>query len=171
MSLSLAQKLDPAMSRLQKAVLAFGNTDEIFAVAVSHPIVRFHYMLGLILTPMAGWVGGTFLGCAFSALLPEAVRAAFAVAIYGMFIAIVAPVARQLKSVAIVVGIAVAMSVTLHFCPLFSWISEGFSIILCTLAAAALGAWLFPVHEAQSPPSAPTPALAAEKTSPESAAG
>ena len=138
-----------------KAVLAFGNTDEIFAVAVSHPIVRFHYMLGLILTPMAGWVGGTFLGCAFSALLPEAVRAAFAVAIYGMFIAIVAPVARQLKSVAIVVGIAVAMSVTLHFCPLFSWISEGFSIILCTLAAAALGAWLFPVHEAQSPPSAP----------------
>ena len=159
MSLSLAQKLDPAMSRLQKAVLAFGNTDEIFAVAVSH------------LTPMAGWVGGTFLGCAFSALLPEAVRAAFAVAIYGMFIAIVAPVARQLKSVAIVVGIAVAMSVTLHFCPLFSWISEGFSIILCTLAAAALGAWLFPVHEAQSPASAPTPALAAEKTSPDSAAG
>ena len=147
MSLSLAQKLDPAMSRLQKAVLAFGNTDEIFAVAVSHPVVRFHYMLGLILTPMAGWVGGTFLGCAFSALLPEAVRAAFAVAIYGMFIAIVAPVARQLKSVAIVVGIAVAMSVTLHVCPLFSWISEGFSIILSTLAAAALGAWLFPVQE------------------------
>ena len=171
MSLSLAQKLDPAMSRLQKAVLAFGNTDEIFAVAVSHPVVRFHYMLGLILTPMAGWGGGTFLGCAFSALLPEAVRAAFAVAIYGMFIAIVAPVARQLKSVAIVVGIAVAMSVTLHFCPLFSWISEGFSIILCTLAAAALGAWLFPVHEAQSPASASTPALAAEKTSSDSAAG
>lgn len=68
MSLSLAQKLDPAMSRLQKAMLAFGNTDEIFAVAVSHPVVQFHYMLGLILTPMAGWVGGTFLGCAFSAL-------------------------------------------------------------------------------------------------------
>ena len=41
MSLSLAQKLDPALSRWQKAILAFGNTDEIFAVAVSHPVVYF----------------------------------------------------------------------------------------------------------------------------------
>lgn len=150
MSLSLAQKLDPALSRWQKAILAFGNTDEIFAVAVSHPVVYFRYMLGLILTPMAGWVGGTFLGCAFSALLPTAIRSAFAVAIYGMFIAIIAPVARQLKSVAVVIGIAVILSVTLRICPWFSWISEGFSIILCTIIAAALGAWLFPVQEAES---------------------
>ena len=141
---------DAAEQALQKAILAFGNTDEIFAVAASHPVVYFRYMLGLILTPMAGWVGGTFLGCAFSALLPTAIRSAFAVAIYGMFIAIIAPVARQLKSVAVVIGIAVILSVTLRICPWFSWISEGFSIILCTIIAAALGAWLFPVQEGHS---------------------
>ena len=143
MSLSLAQKLDPAMSRLQKAVLAFGNTDEIFAVAVSHPIVRFHYMLGLILTPMAGWVGGTFLGCAFSALLPEAVRAAFAVAIYGMFIAIVVPPARRFKGVLVVALMAAALSCAFKFLPFLDFLG-GFSVIICTVIAAAAGALIFP---------------------------
>ena len=34
MSFSLSQKLDPAMPILQRCLLAFGNTDEIFAVAM-----------------------------------------------------------------------------------------------------------------------------------------
>ena len=34
MSLSLSQKLDPAMPVWKRALIAFGNTDEIFAVAM-----------------------------------------------------------------------------------------------------------------------------------------
>lgn len=147
MSLSLAQKLDPALTTLQKGLLAFGNTDEIFAVAISQPVIRFPYMFGLMIMPFLGWTGGTLLGCLFSTLLPEAVRSAFGVAIYGMFIAIVCPAARQLRPVAVVALSAVMLSTVIRICPLLSWISEGFSIILCTLAAAALGAALYPVQE------------------------
>lgn len=148
MSLSLAQKLDPALSQLQKGILAFGNTDEIFAVAVTQSVVHFPYMLGLMIVPFLGWTGGTLLGCLFSTLLPEAVRSAFGAAIYGMFIAIVCPAARQLRPVAVVALSAAALSALIRYCPLLSWISEGFSIILCTLAAAALGAVLYPIQEA-----------------------
>ena len=40
--------------------------------------------------------------------------------------------------------IAVSMSCLFAFLPLFSFISDGFRIILCAVSASALGAWLMP---------------------------
>lgn len=148
MSLSLAQRLDEKMGFLSKAIIAFGNTDEIFAVAVSHKQVRFWYMAGLIVVPVLGWTSGTFLGGTFSTLLPLSLRSAFSVAIYGMFIAILCPAARKIKSVALVCLISVLLSSFLFWSPWFQWLSGGFSIILCTLVAAGLGATFYPVKEA-----------------------
>ncbi len=34
MSLALAQKLEPSVTLLERCLIAFGNTDEIFAVAI-----------------------------------------------------------------------------------------------------------------------------------------
>ena len=150
MSLSLSQRLDAGMTTPWRALLAFGNTDEIFAVASSQPgeIGRV-YLTGLICLPYVGWAGGTLLGAAAGALLPALLTDALGIAIYGMFLAVILPPARSRRSVRLVVVAAAVMSCILRYAPAFSSISGGFSIILCAVSAAALGAWRFPVREAE----------------------
>ena len=71
MSLSLTQKVDPQMTTLQRAIVAHGVTDEIFAVSTSrYEGVGYRYMIALMVLPILGWTAGTFLGGAARALLP-----------------------------------------------------------------------------------------------------
>ena len=85
MSVSLSQKLDRSVKTFQRMLIAYGNTDEIFAVASSKPgSVGSRYMYGLIFLPVIGWVGGTLAGAVASTLLPAAVISALGVALYGM---------------------------------------------------------------------------------------
>ena len=147
MSVSLSQKLDESVKVRQRLLIAYGNTDEIFAVASAKPgTVGKWYMYGLILIPVAGWVGGTLTGAVASTLLPAAIISALGVALYGMFIAIVVPVARESREVLLVVAAALILSTAFYYLPVLKEISSGFSIIICTVAAAALGGCLFPVE-------------------------
>ena len=148
MSVSLSQKLDSSVKTFQRMLIAYGNTDEIFAVASSKPgSVGSRYMYGLIFLPVLGWVGGTLTGAVASTLLPAAVISALGVALYGMFIAIVVPVAKESREVLIVVGAALVFSTAFYYLPVLQDISSGFTIIICTVAAAGIGAVLFPVKE------------------------
>ena len=148
MSLSLGQKLDGTMTTLRRMIFSFANTDEIFAVASSQPgRVGNTYLYGLMLAPMIGWSTGTLLGAVAGQLLPAFVRSALGVAIYGMFLAIILPPARKEKPVRVVVLIAVVLSLCFRYVPLLNTLSSGFVIIICAVAASALGAWLFPVKE------------------------
>lgn len=148
MSISLSQKLDSSVKSFQRMLIAYGNTDEIFAVASSKPgSVGSRYMYGLIALPVLGWVGGTLTGAVASTLLPAAVISALGVALYGMFIAIVVPVAKENREVLIVAGSALLFSTAFYYLPVLREISSGFTIIICTVAAAGIGAVLFPVKE------------------------
>ena len=148
MSLSLSRKLDESMGTLQRMIFSFANTDEIFAVASSQPgKVGKRYLYGLMITPWIGWSLGTLLGSAAGTLLPEFVRTALGIAIYGMFLAIILPPARKLGPVRFVVIIAVALSLCFHYIPGLNTVSGGFVIIICGVAAAAAGALLFPIKE------------------------
>ena len=148
MSLSLSRKLDGSMGTPQRLVFSFANTDEIFAVASSQPgKVGKYYLYGLMLTPWIGWSLGTFLGAAAGTLLPAFVRSALGIAIYGMFLAIILPPARESRPVRFVVLIAVALSLCFHYIPGLNTVSSGFVIIICGVLAAAAGAWLFPAEE------------------------
>lgn len=148
MSLSLSQKLDSRVTLLQRCIVAFGNTDEIFAVASSKPgTIGARYLYGLILGPMLGWTGGTLAGAVASGLLPAMVQSALGVAIYGMFIAIVVPPARQFRPVLAVVVIALVLSCGFAWLPVLRQVSAGFAIIFCTVLAAGAGAILFPLEE------------------------
>ncbi len=148
MSLSLSQKLDSRVTLLQRCIVAFGNTDEIFAVASSKPgTIGARYLYGLILGPVLGWTGGTLAGAVASGLLPAMVQSALGVAIYGMFIAIVVPPARQFRPVLAVVLIALALSCGFAWLPVLRQVSAGFAIIFCTVLAAGAGAILFPLEE------------------------
>lgn len=148
MSLSLSQKLDSRVTLLQRCIVAFGNTDEIFAVASSKPgTIGARYLYGLILGPVLGWTGGTLAGAVASGLLPAMVQSALGAAIYGMFIAIVVPPARQFRPVLAVVLIALALSCGFAWLPVLRQVSAGFAIIFCTVLAAGAGAILFPLEE------------------------
>ena len=148
MSLSLSQKLAPGIGLLDRLLMAFLNTDEVFAVASSQPgLVGRRYFLGLMLAPYLGWSGGTVLGAAAGAVLPAGVRSARGIAIYGMFLAIIIPPAKKQPPVRRVLLLAVALSCLVAWTPLSRVVSSGFSIILCTLLAAGAGAWLFPREE------------------------
>ena len=148
MSLSLSRKLDGSMGTLQRLVFSFANTDEIFAVSSAQSgKVGKRYLYGLMLAPWIGWSLGTFLGAAAGTLLPEFVRTALGIAIYGMFLAIILPPARKNGPVCFVVLVAVALSLCFHYIPGLNTVSSGFVIIICGVLAAAAGAWLFPAGE------------------------
>ena len=140
MSIALSQKLDSSFKQIHTLILGHAVTDEIFAI---RPL----YFAGLAALPYIGWAGGTAAGAFFGALLPETLRAALSVSIYGMFIAIIIPAAKKEKPVLAVVLIAVAISCCLYYIPLFDGITSGFSVIICAVAASAAGALIFPVKE------------------------
>lgn len=148
MSLSLGQKLDKTMTTLHRMCFAFANTDEIFAVASSQPgTVGKHYLYGLMVMPFAGWTLGTLLGAVAGQILPEFIRTALGVAIYGMFLAIILPPAKKEKPVRAVVLIVIALSLAFRYLPVLNQLSGGFVIIICAVTASAIGAALFPVKE------------------------
>jgi predicted branched-subunit amino acid permease len=148
MGLSLGRKLDESMGTVQRMIFSFANTDEIFAVASSQPgKIGKHYLYGLMIAPWIGWSLGTLIGAAAGTLLPVFVRSALGIAIYGMFLAIILPPARQRRPVRFVVLTAVALSLCFRYIPGLNTVSSGFVIIICGVAAAALGAWRFPAKE------------------------
>lgn len=145
MSLSLSQKLERKTGTLARLALAFGITDETFVVGSLKPgTLTAPFMLGLILMPVAGWNLGTLMGGCISTLLPQALQNAMGIALYAMFIALIIPAAKASAHVLCIICIAVAVQCGLNYIPMFSFLSDGFRVIISTVAAAGLGAWLFP---------------------------
>ena len=148
MSISLSQKLGADVRTADRFAIAFFNTDEIFAVASSQPgqVCR-AYMYGLGVLPWIGWAGGTIAGALAGNILPAIVTSSLGVAIYGMFIAIVVPVARQERPVAACVAIAILLSCAFEFLPALQRIPSGFTVILCAVIASAVMALVAPIPE------------------------
>lgn len=146
MGISLSQKLDGTFNTPRRLITSFGITDEIFAVASSQEgKITARYLYGMILVAFLGWTSGTFLGASAGEILPTSVTDAMGLALYGMFLAIIIPPAKKTKGVFAVVMIAAGLSLMFYY--LLPAVTSGFSVIICAVAAAALGAWLFPVKE------------------------
>lgn len=146
MSLSLSQKISKEVSMKERLVMAFANTDEIFAVAMAHDKeLTLKYMLGLEILPILGWTAGTACGAVACDILPKSLGSALGIALYGMFVAIVVPVAKKSRPVFLVVIFTILFSCLMYYVPIFHCISNGIAIILATVAGAVLGAVLFPV--------------------------
>jgi predicted branched-subunit amino acid permease len=148
MSMSFSQRIKPNMPLAEKMIAAFAITDEIFAVAsLKKGDVTFKYITGLVSGPYAFWSLGTLLGAYATNLLPLAVQQSMGIALYAMFIALILPAARESLAITVVAGTAVAVSVLFKTLPFLSTISAGYVIIICTIVAAALGAYFFPREE------------------------
>lgn len=146
MSMSLSQKADKSINLPLRCFFSYFHTDEIFAVASGEKSFSKVFFSGLIITPFLGWTLGTLCGAIGGNILPDIVCNALGIALYGMFIAIFIPAAKQSSKVMWVVIIAVVLSSCFYYIPGLNKISSGFSIIICAVAAAALGAVLFPVE-------------------------
>ncbi len=150
MSVSLAQKLTPTIRFRDKLIVAYSNTDEIFAVAVSNNgEIGKKYMLGLMCLPILGWVGGTFAGAVAGNILPAMITSALGLAIYGMFVAIVVPVAKKEKATALCVALAIALSCVFYYVPALKTVPSGFTVIICSVLASALFAIIAPVNKSE----------------------
>ncbi|MBE6880324.1 MAG: AzlC family ABC transporter permease [Ruminococcaceae bacterium] len=147
MAISLSQKTDGKFRGLYRWLLGFFITDEIFAVASNEKSVSRSFFTGLSLIPWLGWTMGTLLGALLGNVLPDSLMSALCIAIYGMFVAIVAPKAKKSKSLLIVVFIALALSCIFYYTPVLKEISSGITISVCAILAAVIGAIVFPVKE------------------------
>lgn len=146
MALSLSQKLDKSFTTPHRLLASYGITDEIFAVcSAQRGALTPAYMYGMILISAVGWVLGTFLGASAGELLPPSVTSAMGIVLYGMFIAIIIPPSRKRKSILFVTIAAALLSIFFRY--VLTFISGGFAMMICAIAAAALGAWLFPAPD------------------------
>lgn len=148
MSLALGQKFGPEVGTSKRLAAAFFNTDEVFALGMAREgKLTVSYFLGAGTVAAIGWTAGTAMGAFAGSLLPPMIRAALGVMLYGMFIAIVVPQAREEKPMLLSLVLALVFSCLFTWVPLLNRVSAGLAIVICTVAAAAICALVFPVDE------------------------
>ncbi len=151
MSFSLAQKLNRSAPHWHRYLMAYSVTDEIFALDASLDRAlppAYHY--GITSAAVPGWVLGTLAGAVSGNILPSFVISALGVAIYGMFLAIIIPPARQNRAVLLVVLSAMGLSFLFSILPVLNRITSGFVIIITTVTVAGIAAWLKPIEDGRT---------------------
>lgn len=149
MSCALSQRLSEELSTGHRLALGFYLTDELFGITIARPgKVRPVYTYGADCVAIPSWAAGTALGIIVGNVLPVSLVSALSVALYGMFIAIVIPPAKQNKVILLLVCASFACSWAFSVIPLVSGLSSGTRIIILTVLLSSLAAAIFPVKEA-----------------------
>lgn len=148
MSCALGQRFAPDMPMRHRLLMGYTITDELFGIAIAQPgTVNPWYSYGAVSLTLPSWAIGTMCGVLAGNALPARVVSALSVALYGMFIAIIVPPAKQNKVIAALVALSFAASFLLRRIPLIAGMTEGSVTILLTVVIAALAAILFPVAD------------------------
>ena len=148
MSCALSQKLPAETPLLPRLLIGFDVTDEIFGVSIAYPgRLNPVYTYGVILAALPGWALGTFFGVLMGNALPVRLVSALSVALYGMFIAVIVPPARQNRVIAVLIVLSMALSWLFSAVELFQFMSSGAQVIVLTVAISAFAAWRFPIRE------------------------
>ena len=148
MSCALSQRFSPDTSLFHRLLVGFDVTDEIFGITIARPgSVNPFYSYGAMIVAIPCWSIGTALGVIAGNLLPLRVVSALSVALFGMFLAIIIPPAKQNRVVGIFVFISFAASFAAAKLPLISQLSDGTRTILLTVIIAGIAAALFPIKQ------------------------
>ena len=150
MSISLSQKVSKNVKMMDRFIISFANTDEVFAVATGlSGSVGKRFLYGLIIPPYIGWSLGTFIGASAGNILPENVISALGVAIYAMFIAIVIPPSKKHKGTLYCIIFAIALSLIFSYVPVLNAIPQGLRVIISAVIASTILAIIEPVDIAE----------------------
>ena len=148
MGVSMSQKVEEKMPLWQRLLVAFGITDEIYAVSMGRKCdLTAPYMAGLIIPPIFGWTGGTLVGSVATNFMPEILAEAMGIALYGMFIAVIVPPSKKNIKVLCAVLLAIGLSVIFTYMPYLNRLETGWAVIIITIAVSSIAATLFPVKE------------------------
>ena len=150
MSLSLTQKLDPKITLLERCLIAFGVTDEIFAISISKSkgYVQKWFILGIELLAWFSWSFGTLLGVVMGDVLPVFLINALSIAIYAMFISIVFSGVFADPKIIPAITLSAGLSCLIYFLPALEGL-RAISCVICGLIASIVGALLFPIKEVE----------------------
>lgn len=153
MSCSLTQKLSPETKLLHRLALSYCMTDEIFGLSISvDGFLRPVYTYGITVISVSGWCLGTVLGVVAGNILPALVTNALGVAMYGMFLAIIIPPAKENHFLGALVAVSMAASGLFSILPYLRAISSGFRVIILTILIAGIAAVIHPMEESGDNP-------------------
>lgn len=146
MSCALSQRFDPKTPLIHRLLVGFGVTDEIFGITIArkgqiNPV----YNYGAIAIAVPLWSIGTSLGIIAGNFLPPRVVSALSVALYGMFLAIIVPPAKQNKVIMIAVLVSFLTSYLSSIIPFVKNLSAGTRTIILTVVISSVVAILKPV--------------------------
>lgn len=148
MSCALSQKIDTKVGMLHRLIMGGGITDEIFGISVSVPDkLNPFYMYGAMSIAIPAWASGTCLGVVLGSVLPANIINALSIALYGMFLAVIIPPARDNKIIALIVVVSMAASYMVSIAPVLKETSSGMRVILLTVVISMTAAFLFPIEE------------------------
>lgn len=148
MSFALSQRLGPDTPLGHRLLIGYAVTDELFGIAVHRPKPLdplYSYGSYAVAVPM--WAAGTALGIGAGSILPLRAASALSVALYGMFIAVIIPPARENKIVLLFVLLSFGASLAAKYLPWLASLSSGTRVILLTVVLAAIAAAAFPAEE------------------------
>ena len=153
MSCSLTQKLSPETKLFHRLALSYCMTDEIFGLSISvDGFLRPVYTYGITVISVSGWCLGTVLGVVAGNILPALVTNALGVAMYGMFLAIIIPPAKENHFLGALVAVSMAASGLFSILPYLRAISSGFRVIILTILIAGIAAVIHPIEESGDNP-------------------
>lgn len=153
MSCSLTQKLSPETKLLHRLALSYCMTDEIFGLSISvDGFLRPVYTYGITVISVSGWCLGTVLGVVAGNILPALVTNALGVAMYGMFLAIIIPPAKENHFLGALVAVSMTASGLFSILPYLRAISSGFRVIILTILIAGIAAVIHPMEESGDNP-------------------
>ncbi len=140
MSASISPRLRAGLP--VRAAVAYGNTDEVFAVASgSQGWISPGYMAGLEIMSWLGWISGTAAGYLFGAVLPAEAQLAVGGTLYALFAALLVPeVKREFRNLA-VAGLAAVVNLVMVK---VAGIPVGWSFVIALISASLFGAWFMP---------------------------
>ena len=146
MSAVMSQKFSADTPFYHRIFVGFNVTDEIFGITVARAgKLNPFYNYGAFIPALPGWSLGTVLGIIAGNVLPLSAVSALSVALYGMFLAIIIPPARQDKIIGLVVAVSFAASFFAD--TFFAEVSAGTRTIILTILIAGAAAILKPVKD------------------------
>ena len=150
MSCALSQRLSAGQSFIHRLAIAFAVTDELFGIAIARKgNLEPRYYYGAMAVAIPGWSLGTACGIIAGSALPERIVSALSVALFGMFLAIIIPPARESRIILTVVLTSFIASFIATYVEPLAQLTGGTRTIILTVAIAAVAAWLRPVHDVQ----------------------
>jgi 4-azaleucine resistance transporter AzlC len=144
MSSSLAQKVKPNTSKKFLSLIAFGITDESFAVASlqEEEVLDPYKIFGLNLIAYLSWNLGTWIGLFAGSTLPSQLKSSLGIALYVMFIGLLIPSLKKGKTVIIVSILSMVINSFMYWMPMLSRLSVGWRIIIATILSAFIGTFI-----------------------------